>query len=103
MFKYISKFEDNPYRNVEFSFVKHLLIECGSISFESKLNWFIQKCFNSAVYSYEKTDVFTWLERLSDAVERASLLNDIIINANIDSFMDDLDDITNYLIDRAND
>lgn len=106
MFEYISKFEENPYRKVDFAFVRSLLIECGSIGFECKLNWFIAKCLNGAAHHNDvtKTDVWEWIERLHNTIERASLENDdVIINANLDSFSDDLDDITDYLIERAND
>lgn len=102
MFEYIDQFEERPYKKVGFEYVKDLLIECGSIAFECKLNWFISKCWNRTTHDVSKTTVFNWIERFHDAIDNLEN-NDVIINANIDSFSDDLDDITDYLIERAND
>lgn len=110
MINYLSKFEQNPRRDVDFLFIKGLLNEIGAESFDHRFDWrfeqFVKNCFiYSPKFNADDTDVFDWISRFNEIVEDA--LNDersnFVIKADIRSFADDLEDIEDYLIERIND
>lgn len=99
MFEQLDKFESRPYRKVTFSVALMLLIEVGSIGSEIRLKWFIKNFFK--VSNTEKMNVFSWIERLQDRLEIVG--ESMPMSSVIDHLSDDLDDIADYLIGRAND
>lgn len=103
MFEQLSNFEENPYRKINFATALLLLNEVGSIASEIRLNWFVKNHFKFS--DTEKMDVLSWIDRLHDVADRVIESEDtsMIIKANIDTFSDDLDNITDYLIERMND
>lgn len=99
MFEQISNFEEKPYRKMTFATALLLLNEVGSIASEIRLNWFIKNHFKFS--NTEKKDVFSWIECLQEKIE---IVGDSMGSSSvIDHLSDDLDDITDQLIDRAND
>jgi len=99
MFEQLDKFESKPYRKITFSDAVKLFHEVGSIASEIRLNWFIKNHFN--VTNSEKLDAFSWIERLQDKLEIVG--ESMPLSSVIDHLSDDLDDINDYLIERAND
>lgn len=99
MFEQLGNFEERPYRKVTFSVALMLLLEVGTIGSEIRLKWFIKNFFE--VSNTEKMDVFSWIERLQDRLEIVG--ESMPMSSVIDHLSDDLDDINDYLIERAND
>lgn len=99
MFEQLSNFEESPYRKITFSDAVKLFHEVGSIASEIRLNWFIKNHFS--VTDSEKLDAFSWIERLQDSLEIVG--ESMPMSSVIDHLSNDLDDINDYLIERAND
>lgn len=99
MFKQLDKFEAKPYRKITFSDAVKLFHEVGSIASEIRLNWFIKNHFD--VSDTEKMDVFSWISRLQDRLEIMG--ESMPLSSVVDHLSDDLDNINDYLIERAND
>lgn len=99
MFEHLSNFEERPYRKITFSDAVKLFHEVGSIASEIRLNWFIKNHFSAT--DSEKLDAFSWIERLQDRLEIVG--ESMPLSSVIDHLSDDLDDINDYLIERAND
>ena len=99
MFEQIDKFEGKPYRKVSFEVALMLLFEVGTIGSEIRLKWFIKNFFE--VSNTEKMDVFSWIDRLQDRLEIVG--ESMPLSSVIDHLSDDLDDINDYLLERAND
>ena len=99
MFEQLDKFEAKPYRKTTFEVASMLLLEVGTIGFEIRLKWFIKNYFK--VSETEKMDVFSWIDRLQDRLEIVG--ESMPLSSVIDHLSDDLDNINDYLIERAND
>lgn len=100
MFEQLDKFEANPHRKITFVIALMLLNEVGTIGSEIRLNWFIKNHFNS-VDKAEKRTIFSWIECLQDRLEIVG--ESMGSSSTIDHLSDDLDNINDYLIERAND
>lgn len=99
MFEQLSKFEARPHRKITFIVALMLLNEVGTIGSEIRLNWFVKNYFKPS--DSEKMDVFSWISRLQDSLEIVGESRQT--SSVIDHLSDDLDNINDYLIERAND
>lgn len=104
-YPFLSRFEENPARKVNFTFVKALFNEIGTESFNLKFEWFYENCLPDEEQDPAvKRSVFSWIAKFFTRCEFVlSLKQPVLTEANINSFSEDLEDIENYLIERAND
>ena len=102
---FLSKFEQNPDRNVDFNFVKGLFDEVGTESFNLKFKWFYENCLPDSEQEPEvKYTVFSWIAKFFTRCDFVlSLHQPMLTEINVTSFSEDLEDIEDYLIERAND
>lgn len=104
-YPYLSRFEENPDRKVNYAFIAGLFNEIGKESFNLKFNWFCENCLPDSEQSPEvKRTVFSWIAKFFTRCDFVlSLKQPILTEANVVSFSEDLEDIEDYLIERVND
>lgn len=104
-YEHLGTFEENPARKVNFTFVKGLFNEIGTESFNLKFKWFSDHCLPDEEQDPQvRRSVFSWIAKFFDRCDFVlSLKQPILTEANIISFSEDLEDVENYLIERAND
>ena len=101
----LSRFEANPDRKVNFAFIAGLFNEVGKEFFIREFKWFTDHCLPDSEQDPQvKRSVFSWIAKFYTRCEFIlSLKQPILTKAHINSFSEDLEDIENYLIERAND
>ena len=104
--EFLSKFEQNPDRKVNFAFVVALFEEIESLDFNIEFDFFVKAfccgCFNQ----FELHTVSVWIDMFLQQFNRINSLDCRLLKfATYDlSFLDEhLEDIEDYLIERAND
>lgn len=104
-YEHLGTFEENPARKVNFTFVKALFNEIGEEFFIREFKWFSDHCLpDEEKDPAVKRPVFSWIAKFQTRCEfLLSLKQPILTEANINSFSEDLEDIEDYLIERAND
>lgn len=104
-YPYLSRFEENPDRKVSFNVVKGLFKEIGTESFNLKFKWFCENCLPDSEQDPEvKHTVFSWIAKFFTRCDVVlSLKQPVLTEANINSFSEDLEDMEDYLTERAND
>lgn len=104
-YPYLSRFEANPDRKVDFNFIKGLFNEVGKEFFIREFNWFTDHCLpDEEKDPAVKRPVFSWIAKFYTRCDFVlSLKQPILTEANIVSFSEDLEDIENCLVERVND
>lgn len=104
-YEFLSKFEQDPDRKVDFVFVLSLLKEIGTESFNLRLDCFVRVFYTSSDVNYsEVRSVWGWFMHMFNHIEYLNSLDQwLLASANLVCFADDLDEIQDFLIERAND
>lgn len=99
---FLSKFEANPDRKVDFLFVRELLKEVhNDWQFSCNFDWFVENFFTTEDADYLKRQtVFDWIDDLQ--VMGNNILS-LLKSRGVVNFLDYLDESYDYLIERAND
>lgn len=104
-YPYLGQFEENPDRKVSYAFITGLFNEVGEEFFIREFKWFADHCLpDEEKDPAVKRPVFSWIAKFQDRCGfLLSLKQPILTEANINSFSEDLEDIDDYLFERAND
>lgn len=104
-YPFLSKFEANPDRKVNYAFIAGLFNEVGKEFFIREFNWFTAHCLPDEEQDPQvKRTVFSWIAKFYTRCDfLISLKQPVLTEANINSFSEDLEDIEDCLIERAND
>ena len=98
---FLSKFEENPDRKVDFLFTRELLKEVNdNWQFSCNFDWFVEHFFTTEDVDYLKCQtVFDWIDDLQVMGSKMlSWKSQGVIN-----FLEYMDESYDYLIERAND
>ena len=98
---FLSYFEENPDRKVDFLFVRELLKEVNdNWQFSCNFDWFVEHFFTTEDADYlERKTVFDWIGDLQVMGSKMlSWKSQGVIN-----FLEYMDESYDYLIERAND
>lgn len=102
----LSKFEQDPYKKVNFAFVVALFNEIGSSDFGIKFNFFVKTICTSKKFNSDCRTVWSWLSFMFYRINRVNSLNPQLLccgSVDLSSFSKDLEDIEDFLTERAND
>lgn len=106
-YEYLSKFESDSFKKVNFAFVVGLFHEIGSFDFLIKFDFFCKAiCTTKKFDDSEHRTVYGWLSLMFYRINRVNSLNPHLLRSgsvDLSSFSEDLEDIEDYLVERAND
>lgn len=104
-YPFLSKFEANPDRKVNYTFIAGLFNEVGKEFFIREFRWFTDHCLPDEEQDPAvKHTVFSWIAKFYTRCDFVlSLHQPILTEINVVSFSEDLEDIENYLTERVND
>lgn len=105
-YEFLSKFEENPDRKVNFAFVVALFEEIESLDFNLKFDFFVKAFCCGYFDQFELHTVSVWIDMFLQQFNRINSLDSRLLRfATYDlSFLDEhFEDIEDYLIERAND
>lgn len=99
---FLSKFEENPDRKVDFLFVRELLKEVyDTWQFSCNFDWFIENFFTTEDADYLKRQtVFDWINDLQVAGNK---ILSLLKSNGVVNFLDYMGECYDWLIERAND